>query len=253
MTSSSPLRRIAQIVDAVAASSGGLALLDIANLVGLPPSTTHRTVNILLDVGYLALEPATKTYRIGERLKRVHLLTLGTSSLVELAKPKLVELSEHFMEAAYLVRLTGRGLQLADYCFPTKGSRTLVHPGFEFPLHATAAGKAVFAFQPAPVVSAELAKGLERYMPNTIVGKRAVKAELAVVRERGYAINDAELDPGVFAVAAPIWLAGETVIGAIAIVGIRDRLLARHKLESIAEVLVDAAAGLSQLMPQAQA
>ena len=229
-----------------------MTLLEIARLVGLPPSSTHRAVNILLDIGYLALEPATKTYRIGERLKRVLLLTLGTGSLKELAKPKLVELAERFTETAFLVRLSGGGLELADYCFPTKGSRTLVHPGFEFPLHATAAGKAVFAFQPADLVAAELAKGLTRYMPNTIVGKRAIKAELAAVRERGFAINDAELDPGVFAVAVPIRLGGESVIGAIAIAGIRERLLARHRLEAIAEPLVEAAAEISRLIPHAQ-
>ncbi len=249
MTSSNPVRRISSIIDAVAASPEGMTLLEIANVVKLPPSTAHRTVNILLDVGYLTLEPATKTYKIGARLKRVLLLTLGTGSLEEIAQPKLVELAEHFTETAYLVQLTSSGIQLVDYYLPTKGSRTLVHPGFEFPINATAAGKAIFAHQSEEAIAAELAKGLKRYMPNTIVGKKAIRAELALIRDRGYAINDVELDSGIYAVAAPVWLGGETVIGAVAIVGIRDRLLKSHKPRAIEKVVVDAAGEISRLMP----
>jgi DNA-binding IclR family transcriptional regulator len=64
MTTSNPVRRIATIVDAVAGHDKGITLAEIASAAGLSPSTAHRTVNILLDVGYLALDPATKTYRI---------------------------------------------------------------------------------------------------------------------------------------------------------------------------------------------
>ena len=80
----------------------------------------------------------------------------------DLARPTLAELGEHFTETAYLVQLTGSGLQLIDFYLPTQGSRTLVHPGFDFPIHATAAGKAIFAYQPDEVVESELAKGRER-------------------------------------------------------------------------------------------
>ena len=105
--------------------------------------------------GYLTMEPATKTYRVGERLRRVLLLTLGTASLEEIARPSLAELAERFTETAYLVQMTSFGLQLTDFYLPTKGSRTLVHPGFEFPMHATAAGKVIFAYQSDEVIEAE--------------------------------------------------------------------------------------------------
>lgn len=248
MTSSSPVRRIASIIDAVAASRDGMTLVEISTAVELPPSTAHRTVNILMDVGYLKMEPATKAYEIGERLKRVLLLTLGTGSIEELARPPLIELAERFTETAFLALLTPTGVKLIDFYLPTQGSRTLVHPGFEFPMHATAAGKAIFAFQPEAAIEAELAKGLERFMPNTIVSAKAIRAELARVRQQGYAVNDVELDPGVYAVAAPLALGEDTVIGALAIAGIRDRLLRRHKAEKIASAIVDAATNLSRLV-----
>ena len=248
MTSSNPVRRMTLIVDVIASSRGSMTLIDIARAVELPPSTTHRTLNILMDVGYLSLDPVTKTYEIGDRLKRVLLLTLGTGSLEQLAQPVLVELAEKFMETAYVVQMTGSGIQLIDFYLSTQGSRTLVHPGFNFPMHASAVGKAIFAFQSDEVIELELAKNTEKFMPGTIVAKRAIKKELHRTHERGYAINDAELDPGIYAVAAPLKLGEESVIGALAIVGLRDRLLERNKTEEIASAVVKAADEISYLM-----
>jgi DNA-binding IclR family transcriptional regulator len=248
MTTSNPVRRISSIIDAVAASRDGMTLIEISNAVRVPSSTVHRTVNILMDVGYLKIDPATKTYRIGERLRRTLLLAFGAGSLQDLARPTLAELGERFTETAYLVQLTGSGLQLVDFYLPTQGSRTLVHPGFDFPIHATAAGKAIFAYQPDDVVESELAKGRERYMPNTIISKKAIRSELARVRRQGYAVNDVELDPGVYAVAAPLRLGEETVVGVVAITGIRDRMLHRADAEQISAAVVDAASEVSRLL-----
>ncbi len=249
MTTSNPVRRISSIIDAVAATREGITLAGIGNAVDLSPSTVHRTVNILMDVGYLKLEPSTKTYKLGGRLKRVLLLSLGTGSLEELAHPALVTLAERFTETAYLVQLTSTGLQLVDFYLPTTGSRTLVHPGFDFPMHATAAGKVVFAFQSEEIIEREFTKGIERFMPNTLTSRKAILQELGKVRRRGYAINDVELDPGVYAVAAPLTLdEGETVIGALAIAGIRDRLLNKYSEGEIAGNLLDATTELSRLV-----
>ena len=249
MTTSNPVRRIAAIIDAVAGYDKGITLVEIGNATRLSPSTTHRTVNILLDIGYLALDAAPKTYRIGQRLKRVLLLSHGTGSFEDLAKPELITLSEQFGETSYLVRYSGQSIHLADYHLPTKGSRTLVHPGFDFPLHAAAAGKAIFAYLTNDIVENELAKGIERFMPNTMVNKRKIRQELATVRAHGYAVNDAELDPGIYAVAAPVFLSnGDTLIGAMAVAGIRDRLLKKHSEAELASAVVKATTALSLLI-----
>ncbi len=56
------------------------------------------------------------------------------------------------METAYVVQMTGSGVQLVDFYLSTQGSRTLVHPGFNFPMHASAVGKAIFAFQSDEII-----------------------------------------------------------------------------------------------------
>jgi DNA-binding IclR family transcriptional regulator len=245
MSGSNPLRRAVRVVDAVAASRGGIALIDISHALKLPLSTTHRIVNSLVDVGYLSSDAATKTYRVGDRLKRLFLLTMGSASLRQLARPVLVELAEGFTETSYVVRLTTSGIELVDYYLPTRGSRTLVHPGFEFPMHASAAGKVIFAYQPDRVVAAEISKGLERYMPNTITDPAKVRVELKRVRMRGYAINDAELDAGVLALAAPLSINEYGVAAALALAGLKERILEKYQIPAIAKVICKHAKELS--------
>ena len=248
MAGSNPMRRTVQVVDAVAAARGSLTLADIANLVSLPMSTTHRIVNSLVDVGYLACDKATKTYVIGDRLKRVFSLTLGAVSLKTLARPMLVDLAEQYTETSYVTRLTASGIELVDFYLPTHGSRTLVHPGFEFPMHATAAGKSIYAFQAEEVIEAEIAKGFEPFMPNTIADAREMRRELGRVRKLGYAASDLELDMGVLAVAAPVRFGETGVAGSIAICGSKERMLRDHEIAEIGNVLRRVATELSRLV-----
>jgi DNA-binding IclR family transcriptional regulator len=238
------------VVDAVAASRDGISLIEISHALKLPLSTTHRIVNSLVDVGYLVGDAATKSYKIGDRLKRLFLLTIGGASLQQLAKPILVELAEQFTETSFIVRLSNSRIELVDFYLPTRGSRTLVHPGFEFPVHATAVGKAIFAFQPEFVVAAEMSKKLERYMPNTITVPAKIKAELKRVRARGYAVNDTELDAGVLALAAPVSIGNSGVGAALGIVGLKDRMLEHHQISAMAKVLCGRASELSGFLTQ---
>lgn len=247
MTGSNPLRRAARVVDTVASAGGELALREIAQALDLPQSTTHRLVHSLIDIGYLEANPATKTYNIGPRLKRVLHLALGRANLAHLARPILVELAEEVLETAFVAQLSGREVQLVDFVLPTRGSRTLVHPGFDFPINATAAGKAVFAHQPTEFVNGILAEGLIRHMDHTLADPDEVRAELKRVSERGYAINDAEYDAGVYAIAAPVSIGKLGVYAAVAIVGLRERILASGNADNVAKLVREAAEELSRL------
>jgi DNA-binding IclR family transcriptional regulator len=235
------------MIDAVVAAPEGLSLIDMSSSMKLPLSTTHRMAKSLIDVGYLTVD-ATKTYRVGERLKRVFLLNGGKATIQQVARPILVELAEHFRETAFVTRLAPMGIELVDFYFPMRGARTLVHPGNEFPMHAAAAGKAIFAYQPESVIEAEIGKGLKKYLPATITDPKKVRADLGRVRRRGYAINVAELDAGVLAIAAPVSIGDAGVVAAVAVVGPKERMLKHYKITAIGELLRESAAELSSLV-----
>ncbi len=94
--------------------------------------------------------------------------------------------------------------------------------GLAVPLHCSALGKALLAFGAAPLPVGPL----EARTPRTITTRAGLEAELAAVRERGYAVTDEELESGLVAVAAPVFAGGLTAIAAISVSAPASRLTA---------------------------
>jgi len=92
--------------------------------------------------------------------------------------------------------------------------------GLAVPLHCSALGKVLLAFGAAPVPAGQL----HACTPRTITGRNELAAELAQVRARGYAVTDEELEPGLVAVAAPVFAGGATAIAAISVSAPASRL-----------------------------
>jgi IclR family transcriptional regulator, acetate operon repressor len=85
--------------------------------------------------------------------------------------------------------------------------------GLAVPLHCSALGKVLLAFGAAKVP----AEPFQVRTGRTITTRAALDAELAGVRDRGYAVTDGELEPGLIAVAAPVFAGGPAAIAAISV------------------------------------
>jgi IclR family transcriptional regulator, acetate operon repressor len=92
--------------------------------------------------------------------------------------------------------------------------------GLAVPLHCSALGKVLVAFGAATMPSGPL----ERRTARTITTYAGLRAELAAVRDLGYAVTDEELEPGLVAVAAPVFAGGPAAIAAISVSGPASRL-----------------------------
>jgi DNA-binding IclR family transcriptional regulator len=94
--------------------------------------------------------------------------------------------------------------------------------GNRVPAHASAAGKALLAFEPEASSIVEAA--LEPLTAATITSADALSAHLAEIRESGYALDLGEHDEDVICVAAPISGPGRRPIAALSISGPAERL-----------------------------
>ena len=94
------------------------------------------------------------------------------------------------------------------------------------PLHCSSLGKAILAHLSYEVADQILrSQRLVRQTANTIVDLDTLAADLAATRERGYAIDDQEHLPGVFCIAAPIFITQAEPVAAVGISGShRERL-----------------------------
>jgi IclR family transcriptional regulator, acetate operon repressor len=172
---------------------------DIAGRAGLPKSTVHRILRRLVERGYARAE-GDGVYVLGPRVLTMAGDMLQGLDTTALAAPVLRELhaevghTVHFAmlsddEAVYLEKLVDPGL---PYQFASR-------VGGRIPLHCTAIGKALLADMPA-IPRLELT----RRTASTIVSADELRAELARVRARGFAIDDEENERNIRCVGAAV-------------------------------------------------
>ncbi len=234
------LARYALILETVAASSMGLSLTEIMRWTGLSSGTTHRLLNALLETGYLTDPGGRKTYRIGPRLIRLFHLAQSPTTVSLLVQPVLQGLVTRFGETAFVAKLSGDQVESVASAVPENYSQSHVRPGRIMPINAAASAKAIFAFQPEPVLVKALAGPLQKFTERTIVDPAKLRQNLKEVRAQGYAVCADELDPGVLSYACPIHLAGTGVLYSIGIVALSRRLMAFEESDVVA-ALSDAA------------
>ena len=216
-----------------------LSLKELAASLGMKPPSAHRVVANLEHAGLLE-QGRGGGYRLGRPLWRLGLQTLHNREVWDEAKEVVKG----------LVRDTGAVALIAVYHDGEAIYIEQVRSGGEalgraFPAHATALGKVLLAhLQTAELRRAISERGLEAFTANTITDAGRLDQELAEVRARGYALEDAEYLSGQRALGAPARDHAGQVIAAVGIGGDTDEIPA-GRLEHLAERVVAAASDLS--------
>lgn len=181
-----------------------LGISEIARRTGLRVSTAHRIVRALCGDGFMDQDRRTDRYRLGRTL--VVLGQRAASQLgLEAARPTLERLAEATGESASLGARQGDELVVVLVVASSQRLRFDHEQGGRIGLHASGMGKAVLAHSTRDVARAVPASmGLARYTEHTVVDRDALVAELATIREQGYAVNDQGRFEGVVGVAAPL-------------------------------------------------
>lgn len=245
MARSNPLERALQVLDAVAAADREMSLSEIVAAVGLPQSTIFRLTSHLTESGMLAFDQDRKLYRTGSRVHRLGFFLRGHKEISAIVQPALEVLSGLAGETAFFVQRGREGLRLLRYVVPEIGAQSFIHPGFDFPSHATAAGKAIAAFLPPP----QEAPAYRKYQDATVTDPAEIERLHQAVRAAGWASNRSELDLGVYSIAAPVFFR-ELPIGAMGIVGPENRLQRHPAHDAILAELTAQTRHLSRLIGQ---
>lgn len=194
--------RVLSILAVFEKSLSPRSLTEISHETGLALSTTHRLIGELEQWGAVQRDDHGR-YQIGLRLWE-----LGQHAgrqVREIARPLLQDLYSLTQET---VHIAVRERTEALYIDRVYGSRRVPQAsrvGGRLPLHATAVGKVLLAFEESWLREAVLAQPLESRTARTHVDPHALRAELAVIRERGYALTNAEVRLGSASIAVPIF------------------------------------------------
>ena len=213
-----------QLLKAFSEEQVDIGISELSRRLGVAKSTVHRLAATLAAEGLLEQDRETEKYRLGIALFRLGALVRRRMDISSQGRPYLYELREKTNETVHLAILDGTEIMYVYNLESTQAIRMRSDLGVRKPAYCTAEGQAILAFQPQNVVDAVIAQGLSPRTPQTITDPAKLIKALAVVRQRGCAIEDEESEIGMRGISAPIHNDAGEVVASVGLAGPVTRL-----------------------------
>jgi IclR family acetate operon transcriptional repressor len=238
--------RAVALLDALAGSEAGLGVNELARRIGVNASTASRLLATLLEAGLVTRSDG-GPYRLGLKLLALSDRVLAQLDVRELARPLLADLVQETGETATL-SVPGEDEAITVDFVPSPSSvASMARVGRPSVPHATAAGKVMLAFAGGALAGGSAVPVLRRYTERTITDPEILAAELAGVRERGWAEAVGEREADLAALAVPVTGRGDQLVAILGLQGPTSRLPAATR-RALREPLLAAAGRLGHAL-----
>ena len=219
-----------------------LGVTELARRLGLAKSVVYRMLRTLMVERLIEQDPETGGYRLGIKLWELGTLVSSHAELHRAATVVVDELHNRTGDSVHVAVLDGVEVVYVERREAQRTLESLGEVGHRNYAHSTATGKVLLAFLPPIELDGRLARAeLPALTPSTITDRAWLRAELARVREQGYAENVQESRLELSSVAAPIRGEGGTVVAAVSIVAASARLAGETRRRYTAAALHTAA------------
>lgn len=219
------IERMNSLLDALAGFPEPVSLKEISSITGLHPSTAHRILNDM--VAKRIVERAESgSYRLGMRLLELGNIVKSRLNVREASLDFMRALHYRTQQAVNLSVRQNDEIVYIDRAYSERSGMQVVRAvGGRAPLHLTSTGKLFLSVENAQAVRAYASRtGLIGHTHNSITDLAALEKELALVRSRGYARDNEELELGVRCMAAGIRDDSGELIAGLSISAPADRL-----------------------------
>ena len=191
-----------------------MTLTDLAEATGLSRATVRRFVYTLVHLGYV--RATDKHFALTPKIMNLGFAYLASQPLVELVEPVLSNLSKELGQSTSVSVLDGTDVVYIARQETTSIMRINITVGTRFPAYATSMGRVLLAGLDKAQLEAYFAQAdLTEVTDYTITNEAALRAELATVRDQGYAVVEEELEVGLASVAVPICNRTGTTVAAM--------------------------------------
>ena len=204
-TSIQVIERLVSLLDALAGQPDPVSLKELSTRTGLHPSTAHRILNDLVTARLVdRAEPG--TYQLGIRLLELGNLVKARLNVRDAALGPMRELHRATGQPVNLSIRQGDEIVYIERAVSERSGMQVVRAvGGRAPLHLTSVGKLFLAADDPKNVRAYATRtGLAGHTKNSLTDLSRLERELALVRARGYARDNEELELGVRCIAAGI-------------------------------------------------
>lgn len=233
--------RALRLLDVLAERGDSVGVTQLSEQLGVPASTLHRLLGVLVRHGLVVQETASRRYGLGPGVLRLAQSYLQGNLLVSAAQPFLASLRSRLQETVFLTALVGDDAICVASAESPRPLQFYMRIGQRMPYHAAASARAILAYRsPEEITRALGQEALERFTRATHTTAGEVRAELARVRAQGYAVCAEEMEVGITAVSAPVRDRSGTAIASVTVVAPSERLAGAQ--QSLAAAAVRATA-----------
>jgi DNA-binding IclR family transcriptional regulator len=240
------LGKATALLDRIAAE-GEATPAKLAELSGEPRSTVYRLLATLQELELVEPGPTRGTYVLGLKLFRLGSAVVSRFDVRQAALPVMERVHEEIGETTFLCIARGDEAVCIERIDGKQVNLLALQLGGSMLLHTGSAPRALLAFQPPATWETYLGRvELEVFTPKSFTTRQAVIDELCATRERGYAISDEDVTPGVASIGVPIFDHTGAVKASMSIGGLRDPILGKRS--RVLELAREAAAEISRTL-----
>lgn len=194
------IERAMVLLEALAVRDG-TRLTELSRHVGLSLSTAHRLMTTLQQLGFVQCDPVTNRWHVGLRAHVVGAAFSRPDNFVAGVMPFLRGLRDQTGETVSLGMADSDGMLFAGRVEGKGVVRAIGKVGSHVPLTVSGMGKALLAASPAKAIRPVFVAAT----PKSIRTRADLEANLQLVRDRGFAVDDEECQSGVRCVAALVY------------------------------------------------
>lgn len=217
------VQRATSIMTALAEHPYPVGIVELAQFVELSPASVHRLLSTLVQVGWVEQNTRTSKYRLGMGAVGIGSVAVATNPIVHDGRmflARVAQWSGHDTvlstlvggKTVQMIRVAGVHTELIEF-----------EPGRPQPAHASADGKLLLAYLPDDEIRRFFAANeLRRFTANTIVDPDRMRREFAMIRTRGFAVDDFERFDTGRGIAVPLLDSNERPLAAVMCLGKLD-------------------------------
>ena len=236
--------RVLEIFELLKDYPDGLTSKEIGDKLGYAASSTFNLVKTLSDEGYL-LENSNKRYGLGAKLIQLGAYASSYLDLSKIADPVLKRLMEVLKETVFMAVLSDSDIVYIAKIDNYRSISTNARLGGRKPIYCTGLGKAFLTFMPEQ----QREKILEHinfvpYTQHTITDKKELLNQIRTFKKQGYAIDNEEIEVGLWCAAAPVYNSNGEMEAAVSVSGPTERM--KENREVIVKMLQSATMEISE-------
>lgn len=237
--------RALDVLSCLAEERSGMTLQQLHEVLDIPLGSLHRLLGTLEQSRFVSRSQRTKRYTLGPAARRLGSTDAEQTGIIPTPAP-ITRAARQSTESVFITRILDDRVICTSLVESIHHLRLFVRPGQEMPLHAAASARIILAHREPSFVERLLTNApRDAYTGMTIREVNRIINHLAEARRQGFDVCDSELDPDVWAIAAPIYEEDGRVESGVTLAAAARRMESPTRRADVTLMVLQAARALS--------